>query len=160
MAIVNDILYSDEFNKTKNIIHHGLNRYDHSVKVSYISYKIAKSLGLSYQEVARAGLLHDFFLIDNQNISFKERAYTLLNHPKYALHHAEKYFNLSDKEKDIIVTHMFPVAPTRVPKYLESWIVDIVDDFIAIAEEIKVKKKQIIRLANYLTASFMFVEGD
>lgn len=55
---------------------------------------------------------------------------------------------------------MFPVAPTRVPKYLESWIVDIVDDFIAIAEEIKVKKKQIIRLANYLTASFMFVEGD
>ena len=159
-SIVSDILYSDEFSKTKNIIHHGLNRYDHSVRVAHISYKIAKALDLSYEEVARGGLLHDFFLIDNNAISTKERMYTLVNHPKYALRHSEKYFDLTPKERDIIVSHMFPVAPTRVPKYLESWIVNAVDDVVSIVEEIKVKKKALIRLTNYLTACMVKVEGE
>ena len=159
-SIVSDILYSDEFMKTKNIIHHGLNRYDHSIRVAHISYRIAKALGLSYEEVARGGLLHDFFLIDNNNISIKERMFTLINHPKYALRHSEKYFDLTPKEQDIIVSHMFPVAPSRVPKYLESWIVDLVDDVVSIVEEVKAKKRQLIRLTNYLTACMVKVEGE
>ena len=157
-SIVSDILYSDEFVKTKNIVHHGLNRYDHSIRVAYISYRISKALGLSYEEVARGGLLHDFFLIDNNNISLKERALTLIIHPKYALRHSEKYFDLTPMEKDIIVSHMFPVAPTRVPKYLESWIVDLVDDVVSIVEELKAKKKTFVRFVNYVTASMVKYE--
>ena len=38
--------------------------------------------------------------------------------------------DITEKEKDIISTHMFPVCPTRVPKYAESWLVDIVDDVV------------------------------
>ena len=36
-------------------------------------------------------------------------------------------------EEDIIKTHMFPVT-FRPPKYLESWLVDIIDDIASIYE--------------------------
>ena len=150
--IIKDIDESDVFQKTKNIIHHCSNRYDHCRRVAYYSYLITKKLGLSYEETARAGLLHDFFLVDNKDITFKEKMGTLVGHPKYALAYSKKFFNLTEKEKDIIVTHMFPVAPTRVPKYLESWIVNLVDDYVAIKEEIYAKKIQVIQYANMLLA--------
>lgn len=133
LRIVRDILENDEFQKTKNITHHGMTRFDHSVRVSYYSYKIAKLLFLDYKDVARAGLLHDFFFTDNKSIRIKTRVYTLYNHPKFALSNASKNFNLSDKEKDIIRSHMFPVN-IYAPRYLESWIVDLVDNIVAIYE--------------------------
>ena len=42
--IVNDILINDDFNKLEEIVHHGLNRKDHSIRVSYYSYKLSKLL--------------------------------------------------------------------------------------------------------------------
>ena len=70
--IVYHILVNEEFHKIKSIEHHGVTRYDHSLKVSYYSYKIAKFLHLDYEETARGGLLHDFFL-SNEKRSSKER---------------------------------------------------------------------------------------
>lgn len=154
-SIIKDIDESEIFQKTKDIIHHCSNRYDHCRRVAYYSYLITKKLNLSYEEVARAGLLHDFFLVDKKDFTIKDKVGTLLNHPKYALAFAEKNFDLTDKEKDIIVTHMFPVAPTRIPKYLESWIVNLVDDYVAIKEEIYAKKKAAIGYANFVLAMFM-----
>ena len=40
----------------------------------------------------------------------------------------------NDMEKDIIITHMFPTLPHKIPKYLESWIVSTVDKVIAVYE--------------------------
>jgi uncharacterized protein len=154
-SIIKDINDSEEFQKTKEIIHHCSNRYDHCRRVAYYSYLITKKLHLSYEEVARAGMLHDFFLVDNKDITFKEKLGTLMNHPKYALKYSEKFFELTDKEKDIISTHMFPIAPTRIPKYLESWIVNLVDDYVAIKEEYYAKKKQLISYANFVLAFAM-----
>ena len=150
--IIKDIDYSEVFQKTKEIIHHSLNRYDHCRRVAYYTFLITKKMHLSYKEATRAAMLHDFFLVDNKDITFKEKFGTLVNHPKYALAFSEKYFNLTNKEKDIIVTHMFPIAPTRVPKYLESWIVNFIDDYVAIKEEIYAKKRQIIGYANFILA--------
>ena len=62
--IVKHILSNDKFNEIKKIEHHGISRFDHSLKVSYYSYKVAKFLKLDSEEVARGGLLHDFFLSD------------------------------------------------------------------------------------------------
>ncbi len=133
IGIVRDILYNEEFSKTKEIVHHGLDRMGHSLRVSYYSYKISMALGLDYKSVARAGLLHDFFLQNNQKSALLERAQTLVKHPQYAVENASKEFELNDLEKDIITTHMFPVSP-KIPKYLESWVVNLVDDVIAVAE--------------------------
>ena len=153
--LVNDILHHKEFEKTKNIAHHGTTRYDHSVRVSYRSYKIAKCLGLDYVAVARAGLLHDFFLVDNKTISFKEEIGTLWNHPVYAEKYASKFFKLSLKEKDIISTHMFPIGVTRVPKYLESWVVSTIDKSVALEEKSYSMKIAASRIINFLILIFI-----
>ncbi len=137
-----DILENDEFQKMEHIMHHEGNRFEHSVRVSYHSYQLAKLFRLDTNKVARAALLHDFFLEDNQNATKKEKAYTLIYHPEYALENAKKYFELSSLEEDIIVSHMFPIGK-HVPKYFESWLVDIVDDFASIYEKTTVVRRQL-----------------
>lgn len=126
--IVYQILANEEFNKTKNIEHHGITRYEHSLKVSYYSYKIAKALRLNYREVARGGLLHDFFLSEEER-NFKERFLSTFVHPKKAVTKSLENFELSEKEINMIRSHMFPIN-LALPKYAESWLVSIVDKVV------------------------------
>ena len=148
-CLVKDILLDKDFNKMKDIRHHGMNRYDHSLRVSYYSYKIAKALKLDYESTARAGLLHDFFFVDNEEISIGKRGKTLVEHPSYALENAKSKFILNDKEENIIESHMFPVS-LHLPRYLESWIVDLVDDGVAIWEAYKAHSTQLKPIANLM----------
>ena len=157
--IVEDILNHKEFLKTKEITHHGTTRYNHSLKVSYRAYKFAKLIGLDYNAVARAGLLHDFFLVDNKDISFREEVNTLWNHPVYAVKYASKFFKLSDKEQDIISTHMFPIGITRIPRYLESWIVSTVDIEVALEEKSFSVKTAAVRMINFAFIIFLSYLG-
>ena len=132
-VLVKDILDNKEFNKMGDIVHHGLDRRGHLLRVSYYSYKVCKLLGLNYESAARAGLLHDFFFENKKDSNLNERLITLVKHPDYAVKNASEYFELNDMEKNIISTHMFPVS-LKVPKYAEGWIVNIVDDVVAVAE--------------------------
>lgn len=130
--LVRKIIKNKEFIKIDNCIHHGISRFDHSCRVSYYSYKVTKLLKLNYKEVARAGLLHDFFL--SENSTNKEKLKSMFVHPTKSLENSEKLFELSNIEKDIIYTHMFPLNINRIPKYIESWIVSLVDKFVAVYE--------------------------
>ena len=135
-SIVSSILTTKEFSETmSHIKHHNSTRLNHLLKVSYYSYKISKYLRLDYEEVARAGLLHDFYLdsvSDQKNIKDKVLLYTM-KQPQAAVENSKKFFTLTEKEEDIIRTHMFPVD-VKVPKYAESWIVSLVDKSISTAE--------------------------
>ena len=135
LEIVNEILNHEEFNKLKNSKHHGINRYDHCVRVSYWSYKFTKKLHMDYKSIARAGLLHDFFLINNQELKFFPRVKVLITHPKLALENSKKYFDVNKLEENIIITHMFPIN-LRVPTRLASWIVDTIDNIASIYERL------------------------
>ena len=130
--IVQDILNHKVFDKIKYIEHHGTTRFDHSMRVAYCSYKIAKFIRLDYREVARAGLLHDFFLSDMERTT-TDKFLSTFTHPKYAVMNAQKYFDLSDKEIDIIKSHMFPLY-TSIPKYAESWLVSTIDKIVGTLE--------------------------
>ena len=133
--IVKDILEHDEFAKMADIEHHNSTRLSHLMKVSYYSYVVAKGLKLKYREVARAGLLHDFYFgrtTDHSKLKDKIKLYTH-NHPKEAVENARKYFYINNMEADIIESHMFPID-IKIPKYLESWIVSTVDKVVATHE--------------------------
>lgn len=130
--IIENVLVNEEFNKLKYIEHHGTTRFEHSMRVSYYSYKIAKLLKLDEREVARAGLLHDFFLSDMERTA-KDKILSTFVHPKHAVEMSQKYFKLSDKEIDIIKSHMFPLY-TSIPKYAESWVVSVVDKIVGTFE--------------------------
>lgn len=150
--IVENILDNEEFNKIKNIEHHGVNRFDHSVKVSYYSYKVAKALHLDYKGTARGGLLHDFFLSPEERTS-KEKFISTFVHPKQALETAKSQFDLTPKEEDMIRSHMFPIN-ISVPKYMESWIVSSVDKAVAVGE-LSLKFKFKLRYAYNILLLFM-----
>ena len=132
IEIVKDILDNEEFNKIKDIEHHGISRYEHSLKVSYRAYKIAKKHNLNYVEVARGGLLHDFFLSDEERTT-KDRIVSTFVHPKKALKKSKEIFEVSNLEADIIRSHMFPVN-LKVPRYKESWLVNMVDKTVGSSE--------------------------
>lgn len=135
LLIINNIMQNKNFQKMSNIKHHNTTRLNHSLKVSYYSYKIAKSLRLDYKDVARGGLLHDFYtekVSDCSSLKAKLLLFTV-KHPNDAAVNALELFNLSDKEIDIIKSHMFPVD-YKVPKYAESWIVSLVDKFLSVGE--------------------------
>lgn len=126
--IIKDILENKKFNKLDKIEHHGTSRLMHSKRVSYYSYKICKYMHLDYIAAARAGLLHDFFY-SNDNRTKTERLKSTFVHPKKSLENSIKYFNINEKEKNIVVSHMFPIN-INIPKYAESWIVSIVDKIV------------------------------
>lgn len=131
ISIVKDILNHTEFLKLKNCIHHGTNRYEHSKKVSYGAFKIAKKYNLSYKEVARSALLHDFFI--NEKATFKERFKATFSHPLEAENNSREVFNITEKEAKIIRSHMFPINLT-LPRDKESWVVTICDKVVCIEE--------------------------
>ena len=137
--IVKPLLDNCPFEETKKSKHHGITRYEHSMRVEYFSYIVTKLLRLDYKETTEAALLHDFF---TDEVKEKNGIARLRKHPSCAVENAKKYFELSDKQEDIIKTHMFPVTFTP-PKYLESWIVDLVDDVASIYERGKTMKHEI-----------------
>ncbi len=143
--IIQPIVNEATFQGLKQISHHGVTRYHHCIRVAYYSYHITKFLHLKYQEATRGAVMHDFFY-DREEKNKKEM---LLSHPKYAKEMAEQYFGLTKIEEDIILSHMFPVAP-YLPRYLESWIVDVVDDLAGIYEKIYSVRNQLSQACSFL----------
>ena len=133
--IVKDIFRNVEFKKLINIEHHGISRMEHSIKISYYSYKIAKKLGMDYVSVARGGLLHDFFL-DGDERNGKRKLLDTFVHPKKALKTSILHFDCNDIEKNIIVSHMFPIY-LSFPKYKESFLVNLVDKVVGFKELVR-----------------------
>ncbi len=129
--IIEPIVSLEDYQKLKGIAHHGLTRYDHCIRVAQGAYRISKALKLDYVKVTEAAMLHDFFIDEVKDMGGLKR---LQQHPRYALENAKKYFNLTPMQEDVILTHMFPVTITP-PKYLESWLVDIIDDVVAVYEK-------------------------
>ncbi|MCH4058170.1 HD domain-containing protein [Lapidilactobacillus gannanensis] len=133
LSIVQDLLDRPEVQKLAEYTqHHYTNRLDHSLRVSYFSYLISKKHHLDYRATARAGLLHDLFYYDWRQVKFDTGTHAYI-HPRIALRNAERLTELSAKEKDIIIKHMFG-ATLALPKYRESWIVSLVDDQVAVQE--------------------------
>ncbi|SEM65974.1 uncharacterized protein SAMN05216431_10663 [Ligilactobacillus sp. WC1T17] len=133
MCYVGDLLEKDEVQKLANFTqHHYSTRLEHSISVSYNSYKLAKKLHLNARATARAGLLHDLFYYDWRVTKFDRGTHAWV-HPRIALRNAEKLTPLTPREKDIIIKHMWG-ATICPPKYPEGYIVTLVDKYAATDE--------------------------
>lgn len=133
-SIVDDILNNKEFQKLKSISHHDGNRFEHSLKVAEDAFYIAKRRNMDAISVARAGLLHDFFLEKyEEHNSLIKKINIICNHGNLARETALKYFNLTNKEINIIESHMFPLG-LKIPKSKEAWLITCVDKFSATKE--------------------------
>ena len=121
----------------------GVSCYHHSVLVSYLSYRICRRFGLDARAAARGGLLHDLYLYNWRDKSTHPHCNHAFEHPLIALKHAKARFPITEKEADIIATHMFPLPLTRPYGCLESFVVSTADKLCAVAE--------LLRLVPHLT---------
>ena len=136
LNIIEDIIYDEEFLKMKDYVHHGDNRYLHSLRVSYYSYVITKAMHLDYVAVARAALLHDFYI--NEDLTIVGGTKALVEHPEVALRNTKKYFDINPMQEDIIVHHMFPCT-LKLPESKEAFLVSLVDKGVSTYEMIRFK---------------------
>lgn len=150
--IVLDILNNPEFDKLKLYSHHGITRHEHCLRVAYYTYVVSKTLHLRYVDATRAALLHDFFTDEVSELKAFSR---YRNHPKYALINSKKYYEINKLQENIILRHMFPVTFIP-PKYIESWIVDIIDDISAVYDKIYSTRKELATLINSI---IIFIVG-
>lgn len=133
VALIEDLLDREEVKKLNEYTqHHFTTRLEHSISVSYLSYRIAKRYGLNARSTARAGLLHDLFYHDWRTTKFDEGTHAYV-HPRIACENAKKITDLSELECDIIIKHMW-LATVALPKYKESYIVTFVDKYCAVKE--------------------------
>lgn len=146
LQIVEKILNNRKFIKLKEEKHHhNSNRFNHSLDVSYKTYKICKKLRLNYGSATKAALLHDFFFDEE----FENKKQRMFKHPKKALENAKKITTLTKKEENIIISHMYPIGG-HLPKSRESIIVDLVDDYVSLKEKFGIDYKSFKAAINFL----------
>lgn len=130
---IGDLENTEIVQSMNKYIHHGeVTCLDHTMNVSYLSFKICKRFNLDYRSAARGGLLHDFYLYD-WHIPGSHTGLHGFNHSAISLENAEKYFTLNKREKDIILKHMWPLT-YKLPRYKESFIVLTVDKYCSASE--------------------------
>lgn len=115
--------------------HHGSNTLKHCVAVATRSFELAERFGwdIDEKELARGAMLHDYYQynIKEEGMSAYEHG---TSHPQIAMEKADKDFNLTKKEKNIIRGHMWPLTFAHPPKSKEAILVSLADKDIAARE--------------------------
>ena len=83
--------------------HYETTCFDHCYMVSYYCYLICKKYHLDYISATRAAMLHDLFLYDWRVRQPGRKGLHAFTHGKTACDNASKLFDLSQKEKDMIL---------------------------------------------------------
>ena len=135
-----DILRSKNFNHMKRHIQHGnVSVNAHVMNVARYSIAISERLHIacSKRDLIRGALLHDYFLYD-WHIPDKENPHRLhgFYHPGVALRNASKEYELTEREKNIIRRHMWPLTVVP-PRCREAWIVTTADKWCAFMETLQ-----------------------
>ena len=126
----------------KNFIQHGkVSTYDHCLDVAKTSYRLGRGLRLKVKEkeLVRGAFLHDYFLYDWHHHDGRWHGFT---HPEEAARNAERDFDLTETEKNIIESHMWPLTLRHVPKSREAVLVCVADKICSLRETLLKRKSK------------------
>ena len=133
LSCVEDLLSTQQVRSMKQWGHHfSVTTYDHSLFVSYVAFRLARRWKCDYRMAARMGLLHDLYLYDSHDRS-AHPGNQCFDHPVAALKNARALLDLSEKEENIIISHMWPLAKT-MPHSKAAVIVNLADKMCATLE--------------------------
>ena len=116
-------------------MHNGNTTLQHVENVADVSFRIAEKLGIDIDEkaLARGAMLHDYYLY-----TFKETKMSPyrhgISHPETALKNASKRRRLTEKETNIIRSHMWPITFLHPPMSREAVLVCLADKYCAVNE--------------------------
>ncbi|MCR5053616.1 MAG: HD domain-containing protein [Lachnospiraceae bacterium] len=135
-------LRDDEKIKRMNeYMQHGrVSTFEHVERVARTAFRIDKFFHFKSKEkeLLRGAYLHDYFLYDwHHHDGPLHGPY----HPKAALKNALKDFkDLTEREKNIIESHMWPLNITRIPRCREAVIVCVADKIVSIKETLFMRR--------------------
>ena len=144
--IISEIASRVEVMEMKKYIQHGeMTTYDHCLLVARRSFFLARKLRLRVDErsLIRGAMLHDFYLYDWHVRDDGRKRFHGFHHAKTALFNAQKLYDLSAIEKDIIMKHMWPMN-IRFPKYRESYLVTLSDKICSVMEILKMEQEKVL----------------
>lgn len=132
---VRDILENEVFQSMDQYIQHGHTTCkEHCIQVSYIAYQLCRDRGWDSRSAARAGLLHDLFLYDwHTHARETGEHFHGFTHPRVAMENAVRYFQIPEKEQNMILRHMWPLTPVP-PRYKEGYTILYADKLCSLAE--------------------------
>ena len=138
-----DILCSERFISTKRYIQHGnMTVNSHCMNVAKYSLAFSDKLHIrcNRRDLIRGALLHDYFLYDWHDNEHKQ-PYKLhgFYHPGIALKNASEEYELTDREREIIKKHMWPLTVIP-PTCREAWIVSCADKWCSLMETFHVHR--------------------
>lgn len=152
ISIIEDLIHHDAVKSMNAYIQHGdTTCLEHSLHVSYTSYKLCKYFKRDYHSAARGALLHDFFLYD-WHISGHSEGLHGFSHPRVALRNAKYHFEINTLEEEIIIKHMWPLT-LKPPLKSEAFLVSMADKYCTIRE---VFSKKHHRFFDMITAQISF----
>ena len=132
------------FAMTRRFVQHGgVTVYEHCVRVAVLSCRLAAYTYI-YCRPGRAGarraaarlLLYDWHEKGRQPPAAR------LHHPRAALNNACADWELSPRERNIILRHMFPLTPVP-PACREGWLVCMADKICAVHEMIYTRTRRL-----------------
>ena len=142
--IIKDLITNDTVQSMKKYRqHYETSCYEHCYCVAYYCFLICRKYNLDYKSATRAAMLHDLFLYDWRKKQNGRKGFHAFTHGKQACQNASKLFDLSEKEKDIIIKHMWPIT-IAFPKSIEGFILTFVDKYCAISESLDVFKSRLL----------------
>ena len=140
--IVEELINNETVQQMKNFRqHYETSCFDHCYTAAYYCFLICKKYHLDYVSATRAAMLHDLFLYD-WRVKNDRKGFHAFTHGKLACKNACELFDLNEKEKDIIIKHMWPVT-VAFPKSIEGFILTFVDKYCAMSESLDVVKSRL-----------------
>lgn len=132
---------SGHFSRLHGFTQHGSTSvYAHVVAVASQACRMADAISrigirVHRDELIRGALLHDYFLYDWHDSDNGHRLHGF-SHPFTALRNASEDYDLTKRERNVIVRHMFPLVPIP-PTCREAWIVCLADKVVAMRETVR-----------------------
>jgi len=143
MELIKDYYKSDVIKQMDNYIQHGTTTtLEHCENVAWISYLINKELNLNAdeKELIEAAMLHDLYFYDWHDGDPARKTHGF-DHSDIACDNAVKYFGISEKEQEVIRSHMWPLNITKIPKSKEALIICFADKYCALIETVRLNKR-------------------
>lgn len=138
-------LSHQQVQRMRRFIQHGaVTTYDHCERVTLVSFWLNRRLHLGADEKAlvTGAFLHDFYLYDWHNKEDAGEGLHGFTHPKRACENAIRLFNISHKEQNIILCHMWPLTFRHIPRCREAVLVSLADKYCSSVETLFLRRKE------------------